>query len=138
MQLTRVWRAFTAFRSSRPFWGALCLLVSAAAFAIPSVSATIEGITLTLSSGSGLWAGMFVTYMLATALVALLNWSLRVPLGMLAIVVGVVSIAAVNLGGFVIGAVFGVLGGSLVAAWRAPAPAGDAPAPEEATPDVIV
>lgn len=107
--------AFRRWRSARPFWGGLFMMLC--------------GGELFLSSNEDLGSlhvqiGVtgFLSYIvpLFVILCGALAWatpSQRVLYGILANAAAIYSIVSVNLGGFVLGMLFGIVGGSLAVAW---------------------
>lgn len=118
--------AFRAWRGARPFWAGLFVLLAGAeilflALAPPALLPAM-GI-----GGIGTW---LMGALLVTA--GVLLWflpALRVLLGVAAILFTLVSLVTSNLGGFLLGALLGLIGGALACAWT-PRPAAR-PAPSE-------
>jgi Family of unknown function (DUF6114) len=111
--VARGWRNFRRWRRGRPFWGGLFTLLAGLEI-FGSTQLTLGEIPLVLG------------------LCGLLIWltpQQRVFYGVIAAVVAVYSLIGVNLGGFFLGMLFGVIGGSLAAAWT---PVKPAPPAEEA------
>lgn len=141
------WRKFSLWRKGRPFWGGLFMLLS--------------GLELFLSGNMNLGALQvhfgptgFLSYVIPAMLLlcGLMAWAtpnLRLFYGVLGSLVAVYSLIGLNFGGFVLGLLFGIIGGALTIAWtpisqapnatQEPAAADEAPtaapsaAPEEET-----
>lgn len=113
------WRWFRAFRRTRPFWGGLwCIL--AGAWIIRSMYFSF---VLAVSGGWSYSAG----YILGGGLVlfGLVGWfapHYRGLIGILAVLIGLAAFVAANLGGYLVGSVLAVLGGSMMWAWGEKAP----------------
>src|SRR5439155_6145035 len=114
-RLARAWRDFRRWRRGRPFWGgALLVLSGAEIFLSGNLSLGSLSVKLGLQG--------FLSYLIPVVLVlcGLLTWfspQQRLFYGIVGALVAVYSLIGVNLGGFLIGLVLGVLGGGLAAAW---------------------
>lgn len=113
------WAWFGAFRRTRPFWGGLWC-VAAGAWIIRSM---FFSFVLAVSGGWSYSAG----YILGGGLVllGLVSWfapHYRALLGILAVLLALAAFVAANLGGYLVGSVLGILGGSMVWAWGEKAP----------------
>jgi hypothetical protein len=113
------WLWFRAFRRTRPFWGGLwCIL--AGAWIVRSM---FFSFVLAVSGGWSYSSG----YILGGGLVlfGLVAWfapHYRGLLGVLAVLLALAAFVAANLGGYLLGSVLGILGGSMVWAWGEKAP----------------
>ena len=115
---TRFWRGFRRWRRARPFWGGLLLILA--------------GIELFLSSNLDLGSlelhmgpTGFLSYVLPVALLlcGALVWGTpaqRLFYGIIGSLVAVYSLIGLNLGGFIIGCLLGIVGGALAVAWGPP------------------
>ncbi|WP_328528627.1 DUF6114 domain-containing protein [Nocardioides sp. NBC_00368] len=117
---SRSW--FRAWRRTRPFWGALWLIV-AGAWIIYWMSFDI-GIALT--GGWSYSAG----YVMGGSLImfGLVTWlapHYKSLSGVVAFLIALGAFPTANLGGFVVGSVLGIIGGSMVWSWgeKKPRPA---------------
>lgn len=109
-----VWRWFRDFRRTRPFWGALWLGLGG--YAVTHFSASSLGFAV-----SGGWSSL-AGYILGGGMIlfALVGWfapHYSSLVGFVGFLLALVSFLAANLGGFLIGSVLGVLGGSMVWGW---------------------
>ncbi|HEU4420943.1 MAG TPA: DUF6114 domain-containing protein, partial [Pilimelia sp.] len=130
--LAKGWRSFRRWRRTRPFWGGLFTLLSG-----------LEIFATTQMSLGGLSFQMgptgFLSWLVPTILVAcgLLMWftpQQRMFYAVIAAMTAVYSLIGVNLGGFFIGLLLGLVGSALGFAWTpVQPPAGDA-YDEEAAP----
>ncbi|GIE91358.1 DUF6114 domain-containing protein [Actinoplanes regularis] len=140
----RAWRGFGDWRHSRPFWGGLLVLLGGVEILF----------TVWAPLGVVLHVGMqnFIGYMVPFVLIllGLLLWfnpTQRLFYALMAMLCGLGSFLTSNMGGFIIGLLFTVVGAALAFAWApdvpesAPEPAtasasdppaGAAPAPEPA------
>lgn len=110
---------FRAFRRTRPFWGGLWC-IAAGAWIIRSM---FFSFVLAVSGGWSYSAG----YILGGGLVlfGLVSWfapHYRSLLGIMAVLLSLAAFVAANLGGYLVGSVLGIVGGSLVWAWGEKAP----------------
>jgi hypothetical protein len=107
-------RRFREFRWTRPFWAAVLVGIAAGEQAILPVGPT----DALIKAGSSAFLGLICAAALALmALVILFLPSQRVVAGLVAVVVSLCSFPLSNLGGFVIGMLLGILGGSMAVGW---------------------
>lgn len=105
---------FREFRWTRPFWAAVLILIAAGEQAVLPVGPT----DALIKAGSSAFLGLICSVVLAVmALVILFLPSQRVVAGLITVVVALVSFPLSNLGGFVIGMLLGILGGSMAVGW---------------------
>jgi hypothetical protein len=112
-----LWRAW---RRSRPFWGGLLLVLAGLELvAIPLSGVLGRGaIKLVIYIGIGGVFGVLIGLLLIAA--GILLWVSpvhRVFYGIAGIALGIVSFPASNLGGFFLGMLLAIVGGSLGFAW---------------------
>lgn len=110
----RVRRVFRAFRRTRPFWGAVWLALGGAV--IIHWSSTDLGVVLAQgwSSGAGyVLGGALIVF----AVVAVVSPMYAKVLGIFGVLVALVAFPMSNLGGFVLGSAFGIIGGAMVWSW---------------------
>src|ERR1039457_2867327 len=113
-------RAFRIWRRSRPFWGGLLLLLAGLEMlAIPLLSVLAHtSVKVIIYIGIGGVFGVLIGGLLVAC--GLLIWfhpSQRVFYAIAGVLLAVVSFVATNLGGFFVGMLLGVTGGSLSFAW---------------------
>ncbi len=111
----RGWDAWGQWRRTRPFWGALFVLVGGAEILLT------EGAALPLIIHIGLqgFAAYVVPIVLVlTGLLLLFHPVQRTFYSLLAIILALGSWVTSNLGGFFLGMLIGVIGGSLAFAWQ--------------------
>ena len=107
-------RRFREFRWSRPFWGAL--FIGAGALVIGALP--LGPTNSLLHIGYGLFAGeVCALVLLAMAGLILFVPSQRILASILAVLAALAAFPLSNLGGFIIGTLLGVLGGSLAFGW---------------------
>lgn len=108
-------RGFRTWRHRRPFWGGLLTILSGLQI-FASTQLTIGNLQVRV----GVEGLQSIVIPVVLVLAGLLIWFMpvhRVFYGVIALVVAVYSLIGVNLGGFVIGLLLGVVGGSLAIAW---------------------
>jgi hypothetical protein len=113
-----IWRRFSRWRHRRPFWGGLFLLLSAAELFF-TANQTLAGLSVHLGPTG------FLSYLLPLILVVcgLLCWfspAQRLFYGIVGLLAALYSFIGLNLGGFFIGMLIGIIGGALVIAWGPP------------------
>ncbi len=132
--LAEAWRSFRRWRKGRPFWGGLfCLVAGFEIFAIPYAPMPVM-----IHAGAGAMAGIIIGGVLMLCGVMLwVSPAQRSFLGIVALVLALAAFPFSNLGGFLLGTLFGIVGGALGFAWtpiqRDPVPSGDAPETAEPT-----
>ncbi|MFB9236919.1 DUF6114 domain-containing protein [Plantactinospora siamensis] len=114
--------AWRSWRRSRPFWGALLVILGAAEI-LTSVRAPLPVI---LHVGpQGLAAYLVPLMLLLCGVLLLVNPAQRLFYSVLAVVLALASWLTSNLGGFLVGLLLGILGGALAFAWTPiPGPGG--------------
>jgi hypothetical protein len=134
--------AWRAWRRSRPFWGGVLLVLAGLELlAIPLSGLLIHGaVKLVIYIGIGGVFGVLIGALLIVAGIALwVDPVHRVFYGVAGIVLGLASFPASNLGGFFLGMLLAIIGGSIGFAWTSaqappvPAPIGVAVVSDEPT-----
>ncbi|WP_433361737.1 DUF6114 domain-containing protein [Actinoplanes sp. CA-142083] len=118
MATDNFWGKFRRWRRRRPFWGGLLLILSAVELFL-SANMAIGGIEIHLGPQG------FLSYLIPAILLlcGLLVWftpAQRLFYGIVALLAALYSFIGLNLGGFFIGMLMGILGGALVIAWGPP------------------
>ena len=107
-------RRFREFRWTRPFWAAVLVAISGIEMAILPFGPTDARI----QAGANAFLGLICSVvLLLMALVLLALPSQRVVAGLIAVGVSLCSFPLTNLGGFVLGMLLGILGGSMAVGW---------------------
>ncbi|MFF3456401.1 DUF6114 domain-containing protein [Streptomyces sp. NPDC002730] len=127
-------RIFRTWRGQRPFWAGLFTVLGGIPIAyLPYASFKLGHMTLAMSTTAG--AGSLIVGVLLVTL-GLTMWFhaiVRVFAGVATILLALISIPIANLGGFLIGFLFSLIGGALALSWAPGKPAADsAPAKEPA------
>ncbi len=143
-------RKFRAWRGTRPFWAGLFVILGGLPIAyFPYAHLQIGHLTLAMSTTAG--AGSLIIGVLLVVLGVSLWFQkhVRTFAGVAAILLALVSIPVSNLGGFLIGFLFALVGGAMAVSWvpgedadAQPAQpdtgGGDAPAAGAADPDTTL
>ncbi|SBT90486.1 hypothetical protein GA0115233_101932 [Streptomyces sp. DI166] len=111
-------RNFRAWRGARPFWAGLFVMLGGLPIAyFPYANLQIGHLTLAMSTTAG--AGSLIIGVLLMVLGVSLWFQkhVRVFAGVAAILLALVSIPVSNLGGFLIGFLFALVGGAMAVAW---------------------
>jgi hypothetical protein len=127
----RGWLAYRQWRRSRPYWGGYFLLLSGLAYYL---SAHLDLLPLKVAFGyQGFLSWLIPLIMLLCGLLTWLTPAQRLFYGIIGSVTAVAGLIAVNLGGFFLGMLFGIIGGALVVSWAPNAPAPAPPVTEPPT-----
>jgi hypothetical protein len=114
------WRSWRAWRRARPFWGGLLLAAAGLELiGIPLSGVLSHGaVRLVIYIGIGGVFGVLIGVLLIASGVAVwLNPEHRVFYGIAGVLLGILSFPASNLGGFFIGMLLAIVGGSIAFAW---------------------
>jgi hypothetical protein len=114
-RLAGAWSAFQDWRRVRPFWGGLFLVASGIEFFL---SGHLDLLPVKLSFGPQSFLGWLIP--LALLLCGLLLWftpAQRAFYGILGAAISVSALIGLNLGGFFIGMLLGIVGGALGFSW---------------------
>ncbi|MBD0843187.1 MULTISPECIES: DUF6114 domain-containing protein [unclassified Streptomyces] len=138
-------RRFRAWRGERPFWAGLFVMLGGLPIAyFPYANLQIGHLTLAMATTAG--AGSLIIGVLLVVLGVSLWFQkhVRTFAGVAAILLALVSIPVSNIGGFLIGFLFALVGGAMAVAWAPGAPpqpqpvqggtAGEGDAPEGVVP----
>jgi hypothetical protein len=110
----REWSRFRLWRRTRPFWGAILIMIAG----LLVLWGPVELLPFALLPGSNIWAGLLVGGILfVMGLIQLLAPSNALVTGSIAVVLSLVSLL-VAAGGFGIGMILGIIGGAMGIAWQ--------------------
>jgi hypothetical protein len=115
-RLGRVWRGFRAWRRSRPYWAGILLIIAGAELLL--IPLPVHDMGVILHIGVGGVSGILIGAVLI--LIGLLLWfhpAQHVFYSIVAVLLGIAALVASNLGGFLLGTLLGIIGGSLGFAW---------------------
>ena len=111
-------QAFRNWRHSRPFWGGLLVLLAGLPIIyFPYANLNIGTLSLHLATSAGAASLLIGLLMMALGVSAWFQPHVRVFAGIAALVLALVSIPMSNLGGFGMGLIPGLLGGTLLCSW---------------------
>ena len=118
MATDNFWDRFSRWRRHRPFWGGLFLLLSALEL-LYSANMSLGDLQIHLGPQG------FLSYLLPLLLIiaGLLCWftpAQRLFYGIIGLLTALYSFIGLNLGGFFLGMLLGIVGGALVIAWGPP------------------
>jgi hypothetical protein len=123
-------RGFRTWRGNRPFWAGLFTMVGGLPIAyFPYANMHLGNITLAMSTTAGAGSLIIGILLITLGLTMWFHHIVRVFAGVAAILLALISIPVANIGGFLIGFLFAMLGGALSVSW---APAEPKPDPEPA------
>ncbi|MGW2180017.1 DUF6114 domain-containing protein [Streptomyces sp. NPDC001732] len=122
------WRGFRTWRGNRPFWAGLFTMVGGLPIAyFPYANMHLGNITLAMSTTAGAGSLIIGVLLITLGLTMWFHHIVRVFAGVAAILLALISIPVANIGGFLIGFLFAMLGGALSVSW---APGEPKPDPE--------
>jgi len=113
--LARGWRNFRRWRRGRPFWGGLFTMLAGLEM-LASGNMSLENIQIKVGL-EGFQSYLIPAILILAGLLAWFTPGQRIFYGVLAALVSVYSLIGVNFGGFFLGMLLGIVGGSLIAAW---------------------
>jgi len=116
----RYWRNFRRWRRGRPFWGGLLLIVAGLEL-FYSANLDLGAIEIQFVP-QGFLVYVIPGLMLLCGFLTWISPGQRLFYGILGALVGVFSLIGLNLGGFLLGTILGMVGGALTAAWTPVAP----------------
>jgi hypothetical protein len=119
-------RIFRVWRGQRPFWAGLFVMLGGLPIAyFPYAHLQIGHLTLAMSTTAG--AGSLIIGVLLVVLGVSLWFQkhVRTFAGVAAILLALVSIPVANLGGFLIGFLFALIGGAMAVSWMPGEPEGE-------------
>lgn len=112
-------RRFAAWRSDRPFLPGLLVIISGVVIMIPAyLTFKVADILVMISTVSGVSTLVIGTILVLLGVTAWMRPAVHLHLGVLAIIFAVIALPTSNIGGFVVGTLFGVIGGGLLLAWE--------------------
>ncbi|MCI4043880.1 DUF6114 domain-containing protein [Streptomyces sp. TRM75563] len=119
-------RRFRAWRGDRPFWAGLFTILGGAPIAyFPYADLHLGNMTLTMSTTAGAGSLIIGVLLITLGLTMWFHHIVRVFAGVAAILLALISIPVANIGGFVIGFVFALIGGALSVSWAPGEPRSD-------------
>ncbi|MGW5576717.1 DUF6114 domain-containing protein [Micromonospora chokoriensis] len=128
----QAWRLFRRWQRSRPFWGGL-LTALAGLEMFASTRMTVNGLSFH-SGASGLLSLLIPVILVTCGLLLWFTPAQRLFYSVVAAVTAVYSLIGLNLGGFFVGLLLGIVGSALAFAWTPVQPAAADPADAPAHP----
>ncbi|MFI9625563.1 DUF6114 domain-containing protein [Streptomyces sp. NPDC052042] len=120
-------REFRTWRGNRPFWAGLFTMMGGLPIAyFPYANMHLGNVTLAMSTTAGAGSLIIGVLLVTLGLTMWFHHIVRVFAGIATILLALVSIPVANIGGFVIGFLFALVGGALSVSWAPgePEPAG--------------
>ncbi|MGW1150359.1 DUF6114 domain-containing protein [Streptomyces rubiginosohelvolus] len=129
-------RRFRTWRGDRPFWAGLFTILGGVPIAyFPYADLHLGNMTLTMSTTAGAGSLIIGVLLITLGLTMWFHHIVRVFAGVAAILLALISIPVANIGGFLIGFLFSLIGGALSVSWAPGRPAGEeTPDAEQAVP----
>ncbi|NYH79725.1 hypothetical protein FHR84_003063 [Actinopolyspora biskrensis] len=117
-RLARARVVFRDWRRTRPFWAGLFTLVAALLLLYPPYASLKFGdVEVSLRTTAGITALVIGMVLIACGISFWMRPELRLPAGIVTLVLSVVAIVTANLGSFLIGTTMGLIGAALAIAW---------------------
>ena len=114
-RFTRSRLAFRRWRRNRPFWGGFFMILSGV---VLFFSGNLQPTNFQIHLGvTGFLSYIVPAFVLLCGVLAWATPGQRMFYGILGVIAALYSLISVNLGGFVFGMIFGVVGGALTVAW---------------------
>ncbi|MBQ1029610.1 hypothetical protein KBX26_06260 [Micromonospora sp. C97] len=117
----QAWQTFRRWQRSRPFWGGLFVALAGVEM-FASTRMTINGLSFH-SGATGLLSLLIPVILVTCALLLWLSPAQRLFYSVVAAVTTVYSLIGLNLGGFFVGLLLGIVGSALAFAWTPTRPA---------------
>lgn len=116
----RAWRTFRRWQRSRPFWGGLFIILAGVEM-LASTRLTLNGLSFS-SGATGLLALLIPGILVTCGVLLWLSPAQRLFYSIVAAITAVYSLIGLNLGGFFLGLLLGIVGSALAFAWVPTAP----------------
>ncbi|SCE88429.1 hypothetical protein GA0070607_2779 [Micromonospora coriariae] len=131
--VAQAWRIFRRWQRSRPFWGGLFIILAGVEM-FASTRMTLNGLSFH-SGATGLLSLLIPVILVTCGLLLWLSPAQRLFYSIVAAVTTVYSLIGLNLGGFFVGLLLGMVGSALAFAWTPTRPAPPAAEPDAEEPD---
>ena len=113
------WQRFRRWRSGRPFFPGLLLILSGIIIAAPAyITIRISDLLVMISTISGVSTLLIGVLLAMFGLGAWFQPTTSNYVGVLGIIVAIIALPTSNLGGFIIGSLLGIIGGAFTFAWQ--------------------
>jgi hypothetical protein len=113
-----VWRSFGRWRHRRPFWGCFFFLLSGAEL-FYTANESLAGFSVHLGP-TGFLSYVLPLVMVICGVLCLITPAQRLFYGIVGLLAALYSFIGLNLGGFFVGMLLGIIGGALVISWGPP------------------
>ncbi|WP_408924906.1 DUF6114 domain-containing protein [Corynebacterium sp. YSMAA1_1_F7] len=111
-------RGFGNWRRRRPFAAGLFMLLSGIIMIVPAyLSFEVSNIVIQVSTISGVSTLLIGALLITSALMTWFKPDTRLLTGVASLILGIVALPMSNIGGFVLGTLCAVIGGSLALSW---------------------
>ncbi|MFJ8748072.1 DUF6114 domain-containing protein [Streptomyces sp. NPDC102441] len=140
--LTVYRRGFRTWRGNRPFWAGLFTILGGLPIAyFPYANMHLGNMTIAMSTTAGAGSLIIGILLITLGFTMWFHHIVRVFAGVAAILLALISIPVANIGGFIVGFLFSLLGGALSIAWapaeaQASAASGEAQVSGDGDPEV--
>ncbi|TXS38116.1 DUF6114 domain-containing protein [Streptomyces sp. OR43] len=125
-------RNFRTWRGNRPFWAGLFTMLGGVPIAyFPYANMHLGNMTLAMSTTAGAGSLIIGVLLVTLGLTMWFHSIVRVFAGVAAILLALISIPVANIGGFLIGFLFALLGGALSVSWAPGEPKTDQAEPDQ-------
>ncbi|MFJ2827345.1 DUF6114 domain-containing protein [Streptomyces sp. NPDC087263] len=115
---TRTRLRFRDWRGNRPFWAGLFTLIGGVPIAyFPYATLKLGSMSLAMATTAGAGSLIIGVLLFTLGLTMWFQQATRVFAGVAAIVLGLVSLVVSNIGGFILGFLFSLIGGALSVSW---------------------
>ncbi|MCM2387841.1 DUF6114 domain-containing protein [Streptomyces albipurpureus] len=116
-------RRFRDWRGQRPFWAGLFTMLGGLPIAyFPYADVRLGNLTIAMSTTAGAGSLIIGVLLVTLGMTMWFHAIVRVFAGVAAIVLALVSLPVANIGGFVFGFLFSLIGGALSVSWAPGAP----------------
>lgn len=121
-------REFRTWRGDRPFWAGLFTMMGGVPIAyFPYANMHLGNVTLAMSTTAGAGSLIIGVLLVTLGLTMWFHHIVRVFAGIATILLALVSIPVANIGGFLVGFLFALLGGALSVSWAPGEPGSEVP-----------
>ncbi|MER5275565.1 DUF6114 domain-containing protein [Streptomyces sp. NPDC002809] len=111
-------RTFRTWRGNRPFWAGLFTMLGGVPIAyFPYANMHLGNVTLAMSTTAGAGSLIIGVLLITLGLTMWFHHIVRVFAGVASILLALISIPVANIGGFLIGFLFAMIGGALSVSW---------------------
>ncbi|MFE9993978.1 DUF6114 domain-containing protein [Streptomyces avermitilis] len=115
---TRLRLRFRGWRGSRPFWAGLFTMLGGVPIAyFPYATLKLGTMSIAMATTAGAGSLIIGVLLFTLGLTMWFQQATRIFAGVAAIVLALVSLVVSNIGGFILGFLFALIGGALSASW---------------------